>query len=140
MFDIRSFLTLSGRELADYTEPFLAVEASAIALPVAEALVVALPSLDEEHLVYALELVMRARPVGFTDHLLKFLTHPQAAVCCTAYRLLSDVSRDSVSADFPKKLAAVPIVDLFTDDVVTGEKRRVGTNAEFLRSLMRKFV
>lgn len=140
MFDIRSFLTLSGRELTDYVEPFLVVEVPAITLPVAEAIAVALPSLDEEHLVYALELVMRARPKGFTDHLLTFLTHPQAAVCCTAYRLLSDVSPNSGSAEFPKKLAAVPIVDLYTADVVTGEKRHVGTNAEFLQSLMRKFV
>jgi hypothetical protein len=139
-FDIHSFLTLSGRELMEYAESFLATEAPAMTLPTAEALVASLPSLDEEHLVYALELVMTARPEGFTDQLLTFLTHPRAAVCCTAYRLLSRVPQNSMPADFAKKVATVPIVELFTDDLVTGEKRSVGTNAEFIRSLMSKFA
>ncbi len=138
--DILRFLALSGRKLADYAEAFLTADVPVIRLPAAEALVAALPSLDEEHLIYALELAMMAGPEGFLDHLLAYLTHPRASVCCTAYRLLSDAPQVLLPADFLRKLAAIPIVELSTDDLITGEKRAVGTNAEFVRSLINKFA
>jgi hypothetical protein len=140
VFSHDRFLSLAGCELVKYAEPFLTTQAEAIPGSVYETLQSQLADMDEEHAVYALEICMRLKPSEFVSRAVTFLSHTDAAVCSTAYRLINSLPPNLIPADLVEKIAATPTVALFAPDVRSGERIRIGTNEEFIRDLVSRFA
>lgn len=139
-FELHHFLSLSGQALSDYSAPLLATRSAATFGSVYELLVSKLTMVDEQHLVYALEICMLLKSEEFIEDVVAFLSHTDASVCCTAYRLLANYPHTLLPNDFVRRIAVVPVVELFAPSCRSDEKVRVGTNAEFLHSLTAKFA
>lgn len=134
------FLSLAGSELVEYVEPFVNVQMEAIPEVVYEPLQSRLANMDDEHALYALEICMLLKPSEFVGRAITFLSHPNAAVCCTAYRLINGVPTTLMPSDLAAKVAATPTVDLFAADVRSGDRIRIGTNERFIREIVEKFA
>jgi hypothetical protein len=139
IFNYGHFLSLTGYELVKYVEPFLTMQREAIPESVYEPLQSTLAHMDNEHALYALEMCMLLKPSAFARRLITFLSHSDAAVCTTAYRLINGLSPDLMPADLVAKIVATPTVDLFAPDVRTGDRIRIGTNEVFIRDLVAKW-
>jgi len=139
-FSYDRFLSLVGSALVSYTEPFVNTGKYAISESVYDLLMSNLPRMDEEHIVYALELCMVLKSSEFAYIVAEFLSHVESAVSCTAYRLLKLIHPNLMPADLSKKIAATPVVDLFTHDVRDGKRIQIGTNKEFIRDLVARFA
>jgi hypothetical protein len=139
-FSYERFISLSGSSLASYTEPFVNTSKHSIPESVFELLFSNLAKLDEEHTVYALEICMALKPSEFASLVVGFLAHPDAAITCTACRLLQTIPPNSMPADLVRKIASTPVVDLFISDFLTGNRIRIGTNKNFIRDLVAKYT
>jgi len=135
-FSYERFVSFSGSTLLSYSEPFVNTGRHTVPENVYDLLVADFPRLDEEHTVYALELCMAMKPSEFASIVVGFLAHADAAVSCTAYRLLKRIPPNLMSADLLGKIASTPVVDLFAPDVCDGNRVRIGTNKEFIRDLV----
>jgi hypothetical protein len=140
LFDYERFISLTGSALVSYAEPFVNTRPDAIPQAVYDLLIRDLPTLDEEHTVYALEICMALKPSEFASTVVGFLAHPDAAICVTAYRLLKRIPPESLRFDLWSRIAATPEIDLFAPDVRTGNLIRVGSNKEFIRDLVATFA
>jgi hypothetical protein len=138
-FNYDRFLSLAGCELVDYVEPFLTTKTNAIPESVYDPLQARLTGLDEYHAVYALEICMLLKPREFISHVVGFLSHHDSSVCCTAYRLIKAIQPTLMPTSLVAKIAATPTVDLFTSDLRSGDRIRIGTNEEFIRDLVKSF-
>jgi len=138
-FDCDRFLSLGGSELVGYVEPFVNIRIDAIPESAYGVLQAALDGLDEVHTVYALEICMLLKPSEFAHQAAAFLSHTDAAVCCAACNSMNRLPPSLMPADLVQKIAATPTVDLFTTDLHSGERIRIGTNEEFIRDLVAKF-
>jgi hypothetical protein len=138
-FSDERFMSLAGSALVSYTEPFVNRGLCTIPMSVYEVLVSNLTRLDEEHVVYALEICMALKPDEFANLLVGFLAHADSAVSCTAFRLLKKIAPNRMRADLVRKIVTTPVVDLFSRDVRTGNPIRIGTNKEFIRDLVATF-
>jgi len=139
-FRVDRFLSLTGQEFINYVEPFVNMQAGLMPQDVYEPLRSELARMDDAHVVYTIEICMRLNPLDFVDDAVNYLSHTDAAVCCAAYNSINSFSSTSMRHDVVAKIAATPIVDLFTNDVRTGEWIRIGTNAVFIRDLLAKFT
>ncbi len=139
-FSYERFMSLAGSALVSYAEPFVNTRMHAIPESVYDLLVPNLTSLDEEHTVYALEICIALKPSEFANLAVEFLAHSDAAVSSTACRVLQRVPPNLMPADLVRKIASTPIVDLFTRDVRSGNRIRIGTNKEFIRDLVATFT
>lgn len=139
-FSYERFMSLAGSALVSYAEPFVNKRMLAIPESVYELLLSNLTRLDEEHTVYALEICMALKSNEFASIVVGFLAHTDSAVCCTGYNLLKKIPPNLMPADLVRKIAATPEVDLFTHDVRTGNRIRIGTNREFIRDLTATFA
>lgn len=140
VFSLDQFLSLEESELVEYAEPFVNVPSSEIPQDVYGPLCSELASMNERHVVYALEIGMRLNPLDFVYCAVSYLSHTDAAVCCSACRAIEFLSPDSMPRDVVAKIAATPIEDLFANDLRTNERIRIGTNAVFIRDLVAKFT
>ena len=138
-FSYERFMSLSGSSLVSYAEPFVNTRTHAIPESVFDLLMSNLTRLDEAHTIYALEICMALKPSEFISVVVGFLANANASISCTAYRLLSKTPPELISADLRSRIAATPVVDLFTSDVRTGTRIRIGTNEEFIRDLVANF-
>lgn len=139
VFSFERFLSLAGSDLVRYTEPFVNSEMQRIPEHVYEPLQSALEVMDEVHIVYALEICMLLKPSEFVSRVITFLSHTDAAVCCTACRLIERVPPSLMPLDLVKKIGATPTVDLFAPDLHSGNRICIGTNEEFVHSLVTTF-
>lgn len=139
LFNYDRFCSLTGADLINYAEPFVNTRHQAIPNSVYELLRSSLGWLDEAHLVYALEVCMLLKPMDFLAAVVAFLSHQDASVSCTAYRLISKLRAEAIPEYVKEKIAAIPIVDIFGPDLHSGNKTRIGTNQEFIRSLCTQF-
>lgn len=135
-FSYGRFLSLGGCELVNYVEPFVTKHIDGIPESLYEPLRSRLAGLDKEHIVYALEICMLLRPREFAGCVVGFLSHDDSSVCCTAYRLIKSIQPDLMPPELVQRIAATPTVDLFTSDVRSGNRIRIGTNQEFVRDLV----
>jgi len=135
IFSLERFLSLAASELVEYAEPFVNVLSSGIPHKIYSELRSRLANMDEMHVIYALEIGMYLNPLEFVHNAVGYLSHTDAAVCCAANRAMHFLSPASVPRDVVAKIIATPIVDLFTNDVRTGERIRIGTNEVFIRDL-----
>jgi hypothetical protein len=138
-FSYERFMSLTGSALVRYAEPFVNTRTHAIPDSVYDLLVCNLAKLDEAHTVYALEICMAIKPQEFASIVAGFLANTHYSICCTACRLLSRISPDLMPADLLSRIAATPVVDLFTTDVHSGNPIRLGTNKEFIRLVLAEF-
>lgn len=138
-FSYERFMSLAGSTLVSYAEPFVNTGTHAIPESAYDLLVSNLTRLDEEHTVYALEICMTMKPNEFASIVVGFLANAHCSVSCTAYNLLKRISPELMPADLRSRIAATPVVDLFTSDVHTGNRIRIGTNKEFIRDLVATF-
>src|SRR5262245_7901119 len=119
-FDCDRFLSLAGTALVRYAEPFVNARVHAVPESTYDVLVSHLTQLDEEHTVYALEICMALKPREFASHVVGYLAHADAAVNCTACRLLRRIPPNMMPADLVRTIANTPEVDLFAPDVRSG--------------------
>lgn len=139
-FSYDRFLSLAGSELVNYVEPFVTTQADEIPESVYDRLQSGLAGLDEQHTVYALEIGTQLKPGEFVGRVVGFLAHPDSSVCSTAYRLIKSTPPNLLTGSVVEEIAATPTVDLFTSDVRSGSRIRIGTNEEFLRDLVESVV
>ena len=139
-FSYERFMSLAGSALVSYAEPFVNTRLGTIPESVYDLLVTDLTRMDNEHTVYALEICMALKSSAFASIVVGFLAHADSAVSCTAYRLLKRIPPNLIPADLLSKIAATPVVDLFSADVRTGNRIRIGTNNEFIRDLVATFA
>ncbi len=139
IFSIQTFFLLTGCELARYVEPFIAKGSAAVHYSAYDVLRQGIATFDNEHIVYALEICMLLNETEFASQLPKFLSHRDASVSSTAFRLIYDLDPASVPFGFASAFTAVPIVDLFTTNVISGGEVHVGTNKTFVDKLIAKF-
>jgi hypothetical protein len=139
-FSYERFMSLPGSTVWSYAEPFVNTRMDAIPDSVYDLLVPSLSKLDEAHTVYALEICMALRPSEFAGVVVGFLAHTNSAISCTAFRLLKKIPPTLMPTDLATKIATTPIVDVFTHDVRTGNRIRIGTNKEFIRELVATFT
>lgn len=138
-FSYGRFMSLSGSGLVSYAEPFVNTSEYSIQDTEYDLLVANLTRMDNEHIVYALEVCMAANPCKFAMIAVGFLAHPDGAVCCTAFRLLQSAPLELISADLVAKIASTPVVDLFANDLHSENRINVGSNKEFIRDLVARF-
>lgn len=138
-FDCEHFLSLSDSEVVKYAEPFVTTQADKVPDSAYEILAGKFDQMSDVQTVYALEICMRIAPQEFVSQTVEFLSHPDSSVCCTASRLIETVPPESVSRSLVKRIAETPVVKLFTSHVRTGERVQIGTNEEFIRTLLGKF-
>jgi len=138
-FSYDRFISLTGLEHCDYAEPFVTTRPAAIPESAYDPLQAGLAAFDDEHTVYALEICMRLRPSAFIDRVVGHLAHADSSVCCTAYNLLTRVSPSSMPANLAREIANIPVIGLFTADIHTGDRIRIGTNRQFLHDLVERF-
>jgi len=81
------FLALADTDLYDYVEPFLDPE-TPLPEEVLRRMLSELPTYDESHLVYAIELGPDHAPDLFAPILPQYLSHKSQAVRCTVSRAL----------------------------------------------------
>lgn len=139
MFDCDRFLSLGGSELVAYVEPFVNGQAPAIPESVYHMLEGVIDRLDEEHTVYALEICMSLKPFEFVRRAVAFLSHPDAGVCCAACNSINRLSPTLMPEEVVHRIASTSIIDLFTTDLHSGERIRIGTNEEFIRGIVARF-
>ena len=139
IFSCEHFLALDGDELIDYAEPFVTTQVDKVPDSVYETLLDRLGGLGDIHTVYTLEICMRIDPKNFVSHAIEFLSHSDSSVCCTACRLIESLPKEFIADDLVKKIAETPIVDLFSLHIRSGERIRIGTNEEFIRTLVTRF-
>ena len=137
-FCLDEFLALSGAELRDYTEPFVNENREALPESLYEPLQSKLAVLDEEHIVYAIEISMLLRPKEFAGCAVQFLSHSDSAVCCTAFRTIERLPAAYITNELLEQIRATPVTNLFTTHVRTGERVEIGTNEMFIRDLLAK--
>ena len=135
-FDCEHFLSLCNDELVTYAEPFVTTQAEKVPGSAYDILANRFDQMSDVHKVYALEICMRLAPEKFVGQAIEFLAHTDSAVCCTASRLLEAVSPELVSDNLIKRISETPVVELFATHVRTGERVRIGTNKEFIRTLL----
>ena len=139
IFDGEHFLSLSDDEVIKYAEPFVTTQADMVPDSAYEFLAGRLDQMSDVQTVYALELCMRLAPEDFASEAVKFLSHGDSAVCCTASRLLESLSPESVSNELVEQISKTPLVALFATRVQTGERTQIGTNEEFISKLLHRF-
>src|SRR5262245_7989826 len=139
-FSYERFMSLAGSALVAYSEPFVNTRMHTIPESIYDLLAPNLTRLDEEHVVYALEICMALRPNEFASVVVGFLAHADSAVSCAACRLLKRIPPNLMPAHLVREIATTPVVDLFTRDVRTGNRIRIGTNNEFIRDLVATFA
>ena len=138
-FSYEQFMSLPGSTVWSYAEPFVNTKMDAIPESAYDPLVSNLSKLDEAHTVYALEICMALKPIEFASIAVGYLASADSSVSCTACRVLKKIPPSLMSVDVARKIAATPVVDLFTHDVRTGDRIRIGTNQEFIRDLVATF-
>ena len=136
LFSFDRFSSLTGSDLVNYVEPYLSTRPEAIPESVYGQLLSGLATWDEYHVVYAMELCMRSKPEDFVGRAVPFLSHRDASVCCTAYRLIKSLPPSQQPDDLVSEIASVPVVELFRGDPRSGELKKVGTNEAFLLDLL----
>jgi len=138
-FDCDKFNTLNGCDLVAYVEPYLAAQQDRIPAATYEALESVIDRLDDAHTVYAIEICMLLKPDDFAGRAIEFLSHSDASVCCAAFNSVSRLSRSSLTDELVARIRATPVVDLFGPDLHSNKRIPIGTNAEFIRSLLDKY-
>src|SRR5437660_12777892 len=87
-FQYDRFRTLSESELVAYMEPLINDPKIHVPSGVIERMLSELPTYDEAHLVYALELLGYNAPETIAPHVPQFLAHQYGSVRCAASRIL----------------------------------------------------
>jgi hypothetical protein len=98
-FQYERFRALSGSELVAYMEPLINDPSIRIPSEVIERMILDLPTYDDDHLVYALELLGYNAPERITPHVPRFLAHPSGSVRCAASRILQHLPDGRISRD-----------------------------------------
>lgn len=106
-FDLKTFLSLQSVHLCEYMEPVLANPTIRISENVFGCLLADLPTLDEYHLVYALQLAVNHAKSAFVSLLPSYLVHRSESVRCTAFNALNQIQRDRVTADLVRSLRII---------------------------------
>jgi len=107
-FDYETFVNLQQSDLYAYMEPLLAVDVNLVVQrDVLERVFLELPSYDEYHLVYGLELGGRYCPDLFIGIMPRYLKHPARSVWCAAFRVLDNAPSDSLTPEILNMLGAI---------------------------------
>jgi hypothetical protein len=136
VFDYNKFVTLDGPNLVEYMEPLVNAQATTIPRDVLEHILSDLPSYDEYHLVYALELGMGQSPDLFTLHVPQYLAHENASVCCAAFRVLSKLPDEYVTHLLLDSVRRVPVGRTLFTEPINGAKVNVGINSNLVAELL----
>ena len=131
-FDFKTYVGLHGLALEEYIGPFLVMPICNETIAVCDALHAGIASLDEEHLVYAIELITPVRPLAGVQ----YLQHVNAAVFLAAFRSIRRISTESVSQEIIHAIESCPRANLFSINPRTGERVEIGSNADFLAELL----
>jgi len=123
-------------DLVSYTEPFVNYRLNDIPQNVYEYLLLDLHSFDSYHLVYALEIGIALRPSAFALHAARFLSHQDAAVCTTAFRVLSKLPADTVTAELIRAVRETPETELYFVHPQSEERKLFGSNQRFIQELL----
>jgi hypothetical protein len=106
-------------------EPLVNDPMTKVSKDVLERMLSELPTYDEYHLVYALELGGAHSPETFALHVPQYLAHEEASVCCTAFRVLSKLPEEYITQDlvdsvrkivssYPVRKFVAEILDMLT--------------------------
>lgn len=137
--DVSLFLLMHGKELGAYCEEVLSSSAAGVGSTAVHALHDAFPFMDAEHLVYGIEIGMRAAPGVFVSHTIRLLEHVDAAVCSAAFRAIYNSPPEIWTAEMIAQLDAVQLVKLQADLSGLGQIVSVGTNEAFVSRLRSRF-
>lgn len=96
-FDYPKFLSLSGSAVVAYMEPLLNDPALVVGPEDLRRLAAALPSFDEYHLVYAIEVGTDSLPSLFALPVARCLTHRDQSVRLAAHRALSRLPAHAIT-------------------------------------------
>ena len=108
------FITLDGLDLCHYMEPLVINTATTVSKDTLQRMLSELPTYDEYHLVYALELGAKHSPETFAMQLPLYLAHKEGSVWSAVLRSLDGLpgkyvtralvnSVHSVSSSYPGK-------------------------------------
>ena len=137
-FDLTKFQTMNGTALDEYASRMLAQGGETFSGVDYDEVVSLLPSADEYHTVYLLELCAKLDPNRTAAIAASYLNSRIASVCCAASRILGWLEPDAISGDARMLINECPEVELCWDDPITGVSRQVGTNEAFLSELREK--
>jgi hypothetical protein len=101
-FGYDKFLALSDLDVVAYVEPFLGDPSLAVPQDALRRMLSDLPTYDEAHLVYALELGAAYSPETFASKVPLYLAHEHGSVRCAASRFLEHL---------PEKLVTRELID-----------------------------
>jgi hypothetical protein len=134
-FPYERFRALSGSDLVDFMEPLVNSPSIRVPPDVRHKVLSDLQDDDEEHLVYALELLGYNAPESIVPHLPRFLSHRHGSVRCAVDRILRHLPDEwithelvdsvrSALASYPPDL--VPGREFFASLVEELQRRRAG--------------
>jgi hypothetical protein len=127
-FDYDRFVALTGQELVSYVDPLVNDRATMVAKEDLARMLSDLPSYDEYHLVYALELGAAHSPEAFAPHLPQYLSHKEGSVCCSAFNALNALPDKCVTQELVESVHRVvtsQAVRKFVTEVLESLTRRM---------------
>jgi hypothetical protein len=136
VFDYETFVALSGPELVAYVEPLLNDQSTSVSAETIARISLDLPSYDEYHLVYALELGALHAPETFARHVPEYLAREEASVCLAAVRALSRLPDESINEELLDLVRHVPIGRHLLTQPINGARHIVGTNSPLVKQLL----
>jgi hypothetical protein len=142
-FNYDTFISLEGMDLHHYVD---ALEDAGLANATAtsstnsvyDALLSGLPSMNDEHVVYAIEICMRLNPIDFLPQAVQYLAHNDASVCCAACRAIEQLPQGAIPDSIVSQIEGIPVAPLTVKDIPPGKVITIGTNEVFLRAVLAK--
>jgi hypothetical protein len=106
-FDFDRFVELVGLDLCLYMEPIIQDKTAVVSDEVIDRLVSGLPTYDEYHLAYALQLGVDHSPQLFLRYVPNYLAHEGDSVFCTALNILDKLPSSRITEDLVSSVRLV---------------------------------
>ncbi len=135
-FDYEQFRALANDKLVAYMEPWVNDTAVQISGDVFDRMLAELPTYDESHLVYALELGIARSARTFAPRIPQFLAHESASVFCTAYRSLTKLPNELLTQELLDSIQRAPVRETLFTDSIHGKKPLAGSSTSLIAELV----
>lgn len=140
-FNLDHFLSISGRRLVDsFAELVKGSRPPELSDADFASLVQAMESMDNQHLVYAMELCRLLRPEAIAAQAAEHLSNQDVAVACAAHRVLDTLPPEHVTPELIDAVACTPIVAMYCPDLDSYGLRPMGTNRQLVQILLDKWT
>jgi len=93
------FIMLQGLDLCHYMEPLVGDPRTNVSTHILNRMLAELPTYDEYHLVYALQLGADHLPEVFIQHVPKYLASKHGSVFCMAFNILDRLADKYITQD-----------------------------------------